>query len=117
MVIELPPVEADLLGFVDRADEQPDADRQELDFRKRDLDVAGDDQPLVKDPIEDVDKTCRSTVPLAQWRRHRVRILRNFLTLAGSVTARDSLISAMAVPSARWANFLGRPSECIEARQ
>src|SRR5436853_1697527 len=39
MVIELPPVETDLLGLVDRADEETDPDRQELDFGERDLDV------------------------------------------------------------------------------
>ena len=71
MVIELPPVEADLLGLVDRADEQPDPDRQQLDFRQRHLDVAGDDEPLVEDPVEHVDEPCRSSVPLSQWRRHR----------------------------------------------
>src|SRR5689334_22771248 len=41
MVIELPPVEAYLLGFVDRADEQPDPDGQQLDFRERHFDIAG----------------------------------------------------------------------------
>src|SRR5580765_2438555 len=56
MVIVFPPVETDLLRLVDRADEQPDADRQELDFRQRHLDVAGHDEPLVEDPIENVDE-------------------------------------------------------------
>src|SRR5262249_6605971 len=56
MVIELPPVEANLLRLVDRADEKPDPDRQEFDFRERHLDVACDDQPLVEDAIENVDE-------------------------------------------------------------
>ena len=49
-----PPVEADLLRFVERTDEQPDANREQLDFGERHLDVAGNDQPLVEDPIENV---------------------------------------------------------------
>src|SRR5919201_6286089 len=78
MMVELPPVEANLLGFVDRADQQADTDRQQLAFRERHLYVACNDQPFVEDAIEDVDQTCRSPVPLTQWRRHRMRILRTF---------------------------------------
>src|SRR4029079_11821480 len=40
MVIELPPVEAYLLGLIDGADEQPDPDGQQLDFGERHLDIA-----------------------------------------------------------------------------
>ena len=57
MMIVFPPVEADLLGLVDRADEQPDPNGQQLDFGERHLDVAGDDEPLVENAVEDVDQT------------------------------------------------------------
>src|SRR5713226_462468 len=60
VMIEPPPVEADLLGLVDRADEQPDTDRQQLDFGQRDLDVARDDEAFVQHAIEDLDQTGRS---------------------------------------------------------
>src|ERR1041384_1903202 len=43
-----PPVQPDLLGFINRADEQPNLQRQQFDVGERDLDVAPDDQPLVK---------------------------------------------------------------------
>src|SRR5205814_6229701 len=75
MMIELPPIEADLFRLVDRADEETDPDRQELDFGERYLDVAGDDEPLVENPIEDIDQTRGASVPLMQWRRHKQRIL------------------------------------------
>jgi hypothetical protein len=56
VAIVFPPIESDLLGFVDRADDQPDPDREELDLGQGDLDVAGDGQPLVENAIEDVDE-------------------------------------------------------------
>ena len=65
-MIELPPVEPDLLGLVDRADEQPDPYRQQLDFRQRHLDVAGDHEPLVEYSVEYVDEARGSSVPLSQ---------------------------------------------------
>src|SRR3954447_6704746 len=43
MVIVFPPVEPNLLGLVDRTDEQSDPDRQQLDFRQRHLDVPSND--------------------------------------------------------------------------
>ena len=49
-----PPVDAHLLGLVDRHDEQPDPDGQQLDVEEVHLDVAGDDDALVEDPLEDV---------------------------------------------------------------
>jgi len=52
-----PPVQTDLLGLVDRAHEQPNLDREQLDVREVDLDVAGNHEPLVEHPIEDVDET------------------------------------------------------------
>ena len=54
-----PPVDADCLGLVDRADDQPELDGQELDVRQRDFDVARDDQTLIEDLVEDVDKALR----------------------------------------------------------
>ena len=55
-MIVSPPVETNLLRFVDRTHEQPDPNRQQLDFRERHLDVPGDDQPFVEDPIENLDE-------------------------------------------------------------
>src|SRR4029079_6669563 len=54
-----PPVEPDLLGLVDRADQEPDTDREQLDVRERDADVAGDDQTLVEHAVEQVDERRR----------------------------------------------------------
>ena len=62
-MVEFPPVETDLLSFVDRADEEADADRQQLDFGERHLDIAGDDQPFVEHAIEDVNETGGPSVP------------------------------------------------------
>src|SRR6266850_2571447 len=44
MVIVFPPVETNLFRLVNRANEQPDPDRQQLNFGQRHLDVAGDDE-------------------------------------------------------------------------
>src|SRR5882672_5689782 len=65
MVIVFPPVETNLLGLVDRANEQADPDREQLDFGERHLDVAGHDEPLVQDPVEDVDQACGSSLPFS----------------------------------------------------
>jgi len=65
-MIVLPPVEADLLGLVNRTDQQPNANREELDFRERHFDVAGDDEPFVQDPVEHIDQSRRSSLPLSQ---------------------------------------------------
>ena len=54
-----PPVQSDLFGLVDRAHEQSDLNRQQLDVREIDLDVASDDEPLVEDTVEDVDQAVR----------------------------------------------------------
>ena len=59
VVVVLPPVEADLLRLVDGTDDQADADREELDLGQRDLDVAGDDQPLVEDAVQHVHQAAR----------------------------------------------------------
>ena len=55
-----PPVQADLFRFVDRADEQPNLNRQQLDICQVDLDVARDDEPFVQDTVEDIDQAMRS---------------------------------------------------------
>jgi hypothetical protein len=55
--IVTPPVHSDLLGLVDRADEEADLDREELDIGEVDLDVADDDEALVENAIKNVDKT------------------------------------------------------------
>src|SRR4051812_19508012 len=52
--IALPPVDADLLGLVDRGDHEPQLDRQQLDVEQVDLDVARDHDPLVEHPLEHV---------------------------------------------------------------
>jgi hypothetical protein len=77
MAIVPPPVEADLFGLVDRADHQPDTDGEQLDFGDRDLDVAGDDQALVEDPIKNVDEAaCARVADLDGIVRHSGRQLR-----------------------------------------
>src|SRR4029453_13697266 len=48
VAVVAPPVETDLLRLVQRADEQPDADGEKLDFGEGDLDVARDHQSLVQ---------------------------------------------------------------------
>src|SRR5436190_5314136 len=52
--VALPPVDPHLLRPVDRRDEEAQLDRQQLDVEQVDLDVAGDDDALVEDPLEDV---------------------------------------------------------------
>src|SRR3979411_1296645 len=52
-----PPVHSDLLRLVDGADEKADLNREELDVREIDLDVANHDEALVEHAIEDVDET------------------------------------------------------------
>src|SRR5437870_933098 len=64
MMIELPPVEANLLGLVDRADQQANPDREQLDFGQRHLDVTRHDQPLIEHPIEYFNQTGRTPVTL-----------------------------------------------------
>ena len=66
MMIVFPPVQTDLLGLVDRADEQADPDREQLDFGERHLDVAGHDEPLVQNPVENVDQARGSSLPFSQ---------------------------------------------------
>jgi hypothetical protein len=58
-----PPVQSDLLGLVDRAHDETDTNREELDLGERDLDVTGHDQALVEDAVENVNKSAGS----ARW--------------------------------------------------
>src|SRR4051812_18306535 len=58
--IASPPVQSDLLGLVDRADEQTNLNRQQLDVGEIDLDVAGNHQTFVEHPIQDVDEAMRT---------------------------------------------------------
>src|SRR3989442_11578191 len=51
-----PPVESDLLGLVDRAHQESDADREQLDVRERHADVARDHEALVQDAVEEIDE-------------------------------------------------------------
>src|SRR5438270_1955128 len=50
-----PPVQANLLRLVDRADDEPDLNGQQLDVREVDFDVTRDHQPLVEYTVEYVD--------------------------------------------------------------
>src|SRR5712691_8395522 len=56
MTVVLPPVEPNLFSLVDRTDQQANANRKELDFSERHLDVARDDETLVEHTIENVDQ-------------------------------------------------------------
>jgi hypothetical protein len=71
VAVVLPPVQTDLLGLVDRADDQANPDREELDLGQRDLDVARDDESLVEDPIEDVDQSAAAPVGRLEIRSDR----------------------------------------------
>ena len=55
--IGLPPVEADLLGFVDRADQESNLNGEQFDVGEVDFDVADDHEALVEHTIENVDQT------------------------------------------------------------
>src|SRR3954463_5994156 len=58
--IALPPVDAHLPRALDRRDEQAQLDGQQLDVEQVDLDVAGDDDPLVEHALEDVGQVRRA---------------------------------------------------------
>src|SRR5437773_8037507 len=51
-----PPVESDLLSLVDRAHQQSDADREQLDVRERHAHVTRDHEALVQDAVEELDE-------------------------------------------------------------
>ena len=67
-----PPVETDLLCFVEGADEQPDSNGEKLDFRQRHLDVACNHQPFVKYPIKNIDEACCTMVGRWQVESHEL---------------------------------------------
>jgi len=50
----LPPVQADLLGFVDGTNQQPDANSKQLDVGQGHAYIARDDKTFVQNPVEDV---------------------------------------------------------------
>src|SRR5437879_1002912 len=60
VMIEAPPVETDLLRFVDRTDQETNANRQQLDFGERNLDVPSDNEAFVEHAVENFDETCRA---------------------------------------------------------
>src|SRR5215510_1578490 len=74
MMIVAPPVQPDLLGLVDRTDEQSDTDGKELDLCQRDLDIAGHHEALVQDPVEHLDQPGGASVSFDN-RGHRPGIL------------------------------------------
>ena len=61
--VALPPVDAHLPRALHRGDQQAQLDRDELDVQKVDLDIAGDDDPLVEHALEDVGEVCRLVGP------------------------------------------------------
>ena len=83
--IVAPPVHADLLGLVDRADEQANLYRQKLDVGEVDLDVSGNDETLVENAIENLDEAgaarwrnevwpTSSSAKAAQWAQVNLRV-------------------------------------------
>src|SRR5579862_2091212 len=54
--VELPPVQSDLLGLVHRANQKPDADREQFDVRQRNTYVSSNHQALIQDPVKNVYK-------------------------------------------------------------
>ena len=66
-----PPIQADLLGLVDGANEQSDLNGQKLHVRQIYLDVAGDDEALVEDAVEHVDEAACLMSPQLQLGGHR----------------------------------------------
>jgi hypothetical protein len=49
-----PPVHSHLLGFVYRANDQPNLDGEQLDVNKLDFDIAGDDNAFVEHTLENI---------------------------------------------------------------
>src|SRR4051812_40334264 len=98
--VRLPPVDPDLLRFVDRGDDQPQLDREQLDVEQVDLDVAGDHDPLVEDALEDVGEAVAG--PLNGQRAHRLTI--RSISSASSAAASSSEISPVARRASRSAS-------------
>src|SRR5436305_6118808 len=61
-----PPVDAHLLGAVDRAHEQPQLDRDQLDVQQVYLDVSRDHDALVEHTLEDVGQVGRPALARAE---------------------------------------------------
>src|SRR5262249_50097574 len=51
-----PPVQTNLLRFVDTAYEQTDSDRQQLDIRQGDPNISSDHEPFIKNSVENIQK-------------------------------------------------------------
>ena len=56
MMIVFPPIKTHLLRLVDGADDQADANGEQLDLGERDLDVSSNHEPFVQHAIENVDE-------------------------------------------------------------
>src|SRR4051794_32000665 len=63
--VVLPPVDAHFLRAVNRGDQQPDLDRQQLDVEQVDLDVARDHDPLVEHSFQNVGQVGGRGAPAA----------------------------------------------------
>src|SRR5581483_10902426 len=61
MRIKFPPVQADLLGLVNGADQQANADGEQFNIGERNTDIAGDYQTLVQHPVENVNNVGRAS--------------------------------------------------------
>jgi hypothetical protein len=83
MRVVSPPIQPDLLGLVDRADDQPDANGEQLDFGQRNFDVSGNDKALVEHAVQQIDKT--TGMVLAHWQISSHRLGQNLLSLACSL--------------------------------
>jgi hypothetical protein len=53
--IVLPPIQSNLLGFIDRTDQQPDPDGQQFHIGQRYPDVTRDHQTFIQNPIKNID--------------------------------------------------------------
>src|SRR5688572_31445570 len=81
MAVVLPPVEANGLRLVDRANHETDADGEQLDFRERHLDISRHDETFVQDAVEDVHQPGVSTARTGcQVGRHAVEEMGPLIT-------------------------------------
>src|SRR5579862_7128126 len=101
MVVVAPPVQPDLLGLVDRADEQPDAYREEFDFRQRDLDVAGHHEALVQDPVEHLDQPRGASVSFDDCGHKSGFYLTEYRQPSRTATASGTAVSPAVAPGLR----------------
>jgi hypothetical protein len=89
--IATPPVQTDLFGLIDGADKEPHLNRQQLDIREIDFDIAGDDQALVKDAVENVYQAVR-----ARWINE---LGQSAILVSRVLLGRDERASELARPS------------------